>query len=329
LIAGPIERARNLLPQLHAPKSFNYDDAVAGMQLMTWGAFKKVVVADRISPYVNNVYADPAAWDGVSLAFATWLYAFQLYFDFSGYTDMALGAARIMGFRLMQNFNRPYFATSIQDFWKRWHISLTSWLTDYIYTPLTRQKSLKIKFFTMMLIGLFVTFVVSGLWHGAAWTFVAWGALHGGYIVASLMVQKQWNNFARNSFLAKAPRFYHGAKVALTFTLVCFAYILFRAESLPDAFYIMTHLWSGWGSLQHGITDVIWSVSGLYEFMLPLAGIAIIMLAELAQSGGGEKKSFATRPAWLRWSVYSAGLVTIALFGAYYGAAQPFIYFRF
>jgi D-alanyl-lipoteichoic acid acyltransferase DltB (MBOAT superfamily) len=188
-VSGPIERGKNLLPQLHAPEGFDAQRVMLGLQLVLWGVFKKAVVADRIAGFVDPVYNDPGAWDGVAYISATFLYAFQVYCDFSGYTDIAIGLAIILGYRLMNNFNRPYFATSIQDFWKRWHISLTSWLTDYIYTPLTRQKTLKIKFFTMMLIGLFVTFVASGLWHGAQWTCVAWGALHGAYIVAAVMLQ--------------------------------------------------------------------------------------------------------------------------------------------
>lgn len=217
LVAGPIERAKNLLPQIHASPAFNRVDVMLGLQLILWGAFKKVFVADRIAPFVNSIYDNPEAANGVQIAFATWLYAFQLYCDFSGYTDMALGIALVFGYRLTQNFNRPYFATSIQDFWKRWHISLTSWLTDYIYTPLTRQKTFKIKLFDLMLYAMFITFVVSGLWHGAAWTFVVWGALHGSYIVVSLLLQKRWNTFARNIKLTERPNLYRGLKITVTF----------------------------------------------------------------------------------------------------------------
>ena len=173
VVSGPIERGRNLLPQLHALPVFNAALAMSGVQLMLWGAFKKFVVADRIAPMVDRVFSAPHEFEGVAMTFATWLYAFQLYFDFSGYTDMALGAAMIFGIRLMQNFDRPYFAMSIQDFWKRWHISLTSWLTDYVYTPITRAKWIRIKLYNLILIALMVTFVISGFWHGSHWTFIA------------------------------------------------------------------------------------------------------------------------------------------------------------
>jgi D-alanyl-lipoteichoic acid acyltransferase DltB (MBOAT superfamily) len=331
MISGPIERGRNLLPQLHAPKGFDYATVVSGLQLVAWGAFKKIVVADRLAPYVANVYGDPHAWEGVSLAFATWIYAFQLYFDFAGYTDMALGTALILGFKLQPNFNRPYFATSIQDFWKRWHISLTSWLTDYVYTPITRMKSIKIKWYNLMLIALFITFVTSGLWHGAQWTFVAWGALHGTYIVIALLLQKPWNQFAAKVGLTKRPQLYRWGKIVFTFTLVCLAYVLFRAQSLADAGYIYAHLFSGWGEIYSGLSDVIWSATGYPEFALALGGIAVVMGVELFQGSPKAKEAVAAfaRTAWMRWSLYFAGALSIVLLGAFYGQAQPFIYFRF
>jgi D-alanyl-lipoteichoic acid acyltransferase DltB (MBOAT superfamily) len=331
MISGPIERARGLLPQLHDPKPFVYATFVAGLQLVAWGAFKKIVVADRLAPYVASVYGDPHAWDGVSMAFATWIYAFQLYFDFSGYTDMALGTALILGFKLMPNFNRPYFATSIQDFWKRWHMSLTTWLTDYVFNPLMKSNFIKMKWYNLMMLSMFITFVVSGLWHGAQWTFVAWGALHGAYIVVALMFQKPWNQFAMKVGLVKRPRLYRWGKIVFTFTLVCLAYILFRAERLADAGYIFTHLHTGWGDIYSGVSDVIWSKTGYPEFGLALAGIAIVMGAELFQGSPQAKAAIAAfaRHAWMRWSFYFAGAASIVLLGAFYGQAQPFIYFRF
>ncbi|HEY0941150.1 MAG TPA: MBOAT family O-acyltransferase [Steroidobacter sp.] len=326
LVAGPIERGKNLLPQLHLEHRFDYQRTVAGLQLILWGAFKKVVVADRIAPFVQQVYDQPHAHDGVAMTLATWLYAFQIYCDFSGYTDIALGVAAIFGYQLMQNFNRPYFATSIQDFWKRWHISLTSWLTDYIYTPLTRQRVFKMKFYNLMLLGLFVTFLVSGFWHGAQWTFVAWGALHGLYIVISLQTQKQRVAFCKAIGLAARPTLHRQVKIAVTFTLVCFAYILFRANSMADALYIMSHLHTGW-------TEGVWAVKDFVgdnhsEFGLALLGIAFVMAVETVQGKVDVGATLAKRP-WLRWSTYYAGAVSIALLGAYYGIGQQFIYFRF
>lgn len=326
LVAGPIERARNLLPQLHARRPFDYQQVTVGLQLMLWGAFKKVVVADRIAPFVQQVYDQPQSHDGVTITVVTWMYAFQIYCDFSGYTDMALGAAAILGFKLMENFNRPYFAVSIQDFWKRWHISLTSWLTDYVYTPFTRQRLIKMKFYNLMLLGLFITFVVSGLWHGAQWTFVAWGALHGLYIVAALQLQKPWNAFARYIGLAERPALHRALKIVFTFNLVCFAYILFRAHSMADAWYMMTHLFTGWHQALYTLETIIMSNSA--EFALAVAGIMVVMGVETLKGRIDIGAALAARPR-LRWSLYYAGATSIVMLGAFYGLNQSFIYFRF
>jgi len=327
LVAGPIERAKNLLPQIHAHPAFDRTQATLGVQLILWGVFKKVFVADRIAPFVNAIYDNPDAANGVQIAFATWLYAFQLYCDFSGYTDIALGIALILGYRLTQNFNRPYFATSIQDFWKRWHISLTSWLTDYIFTPLTRQKTFKIKLFNLMIFAMFITFVVSGLWHGAAWTFVFWGALHGGYIVISLLLQKRWNNFARASGLVARPKLYQALKIAVTFSLVCFAYIFFRAATMDDALQMVGSLATGWGQFRYNLLSVVGESRN--EFFLALLGIAVVMGAEIMQGRINLREAIECRPAWMRWSLYYVGTLSVVLLGAFYGSQFDFIYFRF
>jgi D-alanyl-lipoteichoic acid acyltransferase DltB (MBOAT superfamily) len=327
VISGPIERGRHLLPQLHVEHHFDLHRAFAGLQLMLWGAFKKIVVADRIAPFVNQVYDDPRAAEGVTTVFATLLYAFQIYFDFSGYTDMALGAALVLGFKLMENFDRPYFATSIQDFWKRCHISLTSWLTDYVYNPLSRARFIKIKWYNLMLISIFVTFVVSGFWHGARWNFVAWGALHGFYIVAAIMLQKRYDVFARAIGLMERKRLHRALKIGVTFSLVCFAYILFRANSLDDAAYIVTHLHTGWDKPLVHLRTFIGGQTA--EFMLAIAGIVIVMAPEFAREPGQLYARFNAAPAWTRWAVCYAGVVSIILLGAHWGNKQQFIYFRF
>lgn len=326
VIAGPIERAKNLLPQLHLGQCFDYARAVEGLQLMLWGAFKKVVVADRIAPFVSMVYDDPRSYDGVEIAFATWMYAFQIYFDFSGYTDIALGAALILGFKLSPNFNRPYIATSISDFWKRWHISLTSWLTDYIYTPFTRQRRFKIKFYNLMLIGLFLTFVVSGFWHGAQWTYVAWGMLHGLFIVVSLQSQKLRTSFAKRIGLLDRPKLHRALKILITFNLVCFAYILFRANDFSDAAYIIRNLPTGWSQAPWTIKEFVHD--NFAEFTLAAAGTLLIMLVESWKTKIDFQAVIARRPV-MKWGVYYAGALSIVLLGAFYGMNQQFIYFRF
>ncbi|MFN3746378.1 MAG: MBOAT family O-acyltransferase [Hyphomicrobiaceae bacterium] len=326
LIAGPIERTKNLLQQLHTPPDFKYEQAVFGLQLILWGVFKKAVVADRIAPHVDAVYSAPHAADGVTLTLATFMYAFQLYCDFSGYTDIALGAAAFLGFSLVRNFDRPYMATSIQDFWKRWHISLTSWLTDYVYTPLTRQRRFKIKFYTMMLAGLFVTFVVSGIWHGAQWTFVIWGMLHGSYIVTSLLLQKQRSAFVRAIGLTKYPTLHRAVKIAATFLLVCFAYIWFRANSVADAIYITTNLHTGWTAPLPGIKELVGPNQP--SFLLALLGIAVVIAADILQGHWDKVRALLSTRSWLRWGLYYSGATAILVLGVLH-TDQPFLYFRF
>ena len=328
MIAGPIERTTSLLPQLREKlPGFQYALATAGLQLMLWGVFKKVVVADRIAPFVDRVYDSPEAFSGVSLAFATWLYAFQLYFDFSGYTDIALGAAMIFGLKLLPNFNRPYFAVSIQDFWKRWHISLTNWLNDYIYTPVMKSRFTGLKMYNLILLAMMITFVVSGFWHGAAWTYVVWGILHGSYIVVSLLMQKRWNKFAKKIGLNKRKKAYRALKIIVTFILVCFAYIFFRANSMGDALYIVSHGLTGWGNFVGGIQAVV--DGQLPTMLLALMGIVIVMAPEFYKDHAKIGERYETLQSWQRWGLIYAACVSIVLFGAFYNADQQFIYFRF
>lgn len=328
MIAGPIERTKNLLPQLRAPMiGFSYAAVTAGLQLMLWGAFKKVVVADRIAPFVDRVYNAPQEFEGVSMVFATWLYAFQLYFDFSGYTDIALGAAMVFGIKLVSNFNRPYFARSIQDFWKRWHMSLTNWLNDYIYTPFTRSRWTGLKMYNLMLLGMMLTFVVSGFWHGANWTFIVWGALHGSYIVVSLLLQKRWNKFAKNIGLTKRKQTYKALKISVTFLLVCFSYIFFRANDLSDAGYIIANSFSGWTDVVGGIRAVI---DGKYlEIGLAFAGIAIVMAPEFHKNHAKIGDMYMSLHSWQRQGLIYAATFAVVVLGAYYNLDQKFIYFRF
>lgn len=185
LVAGPIERSTNLLPQFDRRISFDYDRFVSGLRLMLWGFFKKIVIADRLAIYVNEVYNSPAEFQGLTLILATYFFAFQIYCDFSGYSDIAIGAARIMGYDLMINFRQPYFSQSIAEFWKRWHISLSTWFKDYLYIPLGGNRVAKNRWY----FNLMAVFLISGLWHGANWTFVLWGFLHGFYLVFSIWTQ--------------------------------------------------------------------------------------------------------------------------------------------
>lgn len=326
-VSGPIERGKRLLPQLRQDHDFEPARIIGGIELMAWGFFKKIVVADRLAPFVSRVYDDPRSFDGVGMTLATWLFAFQVYCDFSGYTDIARGSAKVMGYELTENFNRPYLAGTVSDFWKRWHISLTSWLTDYVYTPLTRQRRVKLKLYYTILVSLFVTFVASGFWHGAEWTFVAWGALHGMYLVCSMLTQKWRSRAAKAMKLDRVPRLHRAWKVAVTFTLVCFAYVFFNAHDMSDAHYIVTHLFTGWSSAPAGLGAVL---NGQWiELAFGLSGAAVVLLLESMDARGSVHELLAKRPGWVRWCFYQGCAVGILLFGALYDTKQSFIYFQF
>jgi len=202
LVAGPIERSGNLLPQFYKHTKFEYERITSGLKLMAWGFFKKIVIADRLAQFVNYVYNDPYEYQGIYLVTATIFFAFQIYCDFSAYSDIAIGSARVLGFDLMKNFNRPYFSKSIDEFWKNWHISLSTWFKDYIYIPLGGNRVVKWRWYY----NLFITFLISGFWHGANWTFVVWGALHGFYLVFSHATKNIRNNLAMRSNLVNYPR---------------------------------------------------------------------------------------------------------------------------
>ena len=236
LVAGPIERARNLLPQLHKAPKISTQDVTDGLSLFIVGLFKKVALADYLSLYVDNIYAAPEQYRSPALLLATFLFCWQIYFDFSGYTDMARGIARMMGFNLMLNFNNPYLATDLGDFWARWHISLSSWFKDYVYIPLGGNRKGTIGTYR----NIFLTMVISGLWHGAAWTFIIWGAVHafGRFVTRELERTPYYRD--------KVPKL---VKQLLVFAFVTFAWIFFRAENIGDAWVIISRIFSsGWAN---------------------------------------------------------------------------------
>jgi len=324
LLQGPIERAGQLLPQLRVPFKFDYAVTRASLVLFAWGLFKKLVIADRLGVYVDAVYTDPGAFSGAPLWLATYAYAFQIYCDFSGYTDMALGVAGLFNLRLTQNFAGPYLATSVADFWRRWHISFSRWILDYIFSPLQmiwRQWRTR-----ATVAALLVTFLVSGVWHGAAWTFIVWGLLHGLFLAGEVLYKPYQKRLHQRFGLAKTRRLKVG-QTLVTFHLVCFAWIFFRAGSLADAWHVATHLLSpagtgGWWAGNPGLA--VFRDGWLsYDLPLALAGLAVLGLVALAKS----RRPLFELPAGLRWAAY-CGLVTVTLwFGIMTSSA--FIYFEF
>ncbi len=258
LLAGPIERARHLLPQMRRPAVVTGTDIADGASLFVVGLFKKVAIADYLALYVNKIYDAPGEYQAGALIAATFLFTWQIYFDFSGYTDMARGIARTMGIRLMLNFDNPYLASSLGEFWNRWHISLSSWFKDYVYIPLGGNRKGKARTY----INMFVTMVISGLWHGAAWTFVIWGAVHGLARFATRALES--TAFYRE----RVPRI---AKQAFVFLIVMFAWIFFRAPSLSGATLIIRRMFTtGWGDPQCPLLALfmiaaVWAYQFAYE----------------------------------------------------------------
>ena len=344
LVAGPIERTGTLLPQFKVNHGFDYERVSAGLRLAAWGMFKKVIVADRLAVYVNAVYGAPASYPAAALALAAVFFAFQIYGDFSGYSDIAIGAARILGFNLMSNFRQPYFASSISDFWRRWHISLSTWFKDYLYIPLGgsrkgpwRQKA-----------NLMITFLLSGLWHGAAWHFVIWGALHGLFQIA----ERSAAGIKRSA--AKAPcALRKAARVCVTFALVCIAWIFFRASSRNEAFLILRKLaaipFKAASALREfpaqgliGVlrkekqilfqlgTDAVNFIQpfGYFHFWLSCAGLVLLLLHDLwARSVTDIPAAVSRKPPPLRWAGYYA--LSFALLLSWNKSSAEFIYFTF
>jgi alginate O-acetyltransferase complex protein AlgI len=242
LVAGPIERPQNILHQFHEEHSYDFEELKAGLMQMAFGLFKKVVIADRIAILVDGTYADPKSQSGLGLFITALLYCFQIYCDFSGYSDIALGAARTMGFKLMTNFNTPFFSTSITEFWRRWHISLSTWFNDYLFTPLMVARRDWGKF--AVVFALMVTFAISGLWHGAGWTFVIYGLMHGLAVVYEFLTKK-----FRKKTAKAAPHFlYNTFSIICTFVFVAFSWIFFRSPQVADAFYIIHRIFQFGGA---------------------------------------------------------------------------------
>ena len=320
LVAGPIERSTHLMPQFHEKHDFSYDKTVSGLRLIMWGFFKKLVIADNLALLVNNVYNNPGNHTSFSLLVATYCFAFQIFCDFSGYSDIAIGSARIMGYDLMQNFRRPYFAQSIAEFWKRWHISLSTWFRDYLYIPLGGNRVSKIKWYR----NLIVVFVLSGMWHGANWTFIVWGLLHGIYLMISIIMGKAKNIVSRITMLEKIPSLGWTIRTLITFHLVLFAWIFFRANSLKEAGYIITHIFTK--NFSFTLEGIGFSSRWIITYGIMILFMEIIHLFE-ERKNSSIVDIVGTYPIALRWIIYNAVIICTLLLGFF--GSQQFIYFQF
>lgn len=312
LVAGPIERSSNLLPQFDEKHTFNGVNFIEGLKLMMFGYFMKLCIADNVSTYVDAVYNNLDQHNGTSVLLATFFFTFQILCDFGGYSLIAIGAAKCMGFRLMQNFRQPYLATSPKNFWRRWHISLSSWFTEYVYIPLGGNRCSKGRhmFNTM------ATMLVSGLWHGANWTFVLWGAYHGALLVGGNLMRKEPDKKRKQSALSKV------ISIIFTFVLVMIGWVFFRANSISDAFKAFDKMIDEHGRLYNG--------AGMPTILLSLMLIGILMLVELYRERKDSLPMQETiyRTSLVRDVLYTVVLVvTILLCGSFTGG--QFIYFQF
>lgn len=314
LVAGPIERGTNLLPQFYVPRKFDYAKAVDGCRQILWGFFKKMVVADNCAVAVNEIWADYANQDGMTLFLGAILFTFQIYGDFSGYSDIAIGTARLFGIDLMRNFNFPYFSRDIAEFWRKWHISLTTWFRDYIYIPLGGSRCAKWK----VMRNTMIIFLVSGLWHGANWTFVVWGAYHAILFFPLMLLnlnRKYTNTVAYGKLLPSVTEF---IQMAVTFLLVVIGWIIFRAENISQAWDYILRMVTEFniGSIQYGKKAL------LYIFVL----MVVEWLQRDKQHGLQIENVGVLKYSAVRYAMY-VGLAILTL--ALSGTQAEFIYFQF
>lgn len=326
LVAGPIERASHLLPQFYKTYKFNYKLVKSGLLLIAFGLFKKMVIADRAALYVNEVYNHSNAYDGVEYFYATLLFAVQIYCDFSGYSDIAIGAARTMGFDLMKNFDTPYFSKSLTEFWRRWHISLSTWFRDYVFIPLGGSINGKLKTYS----NLFIVFVISGLWHGAAMTFVIWGAIHGIVLIFEKASFTYKNKLLKNINLKKQYFFYNFFFGLITFFTVCIGWVFFRSNSLENALTIIYGIFTKFDFGDFFVKQTYLIGFKPNEFKILIWSILTLACAEVLH----KKKSLIERindqGIVFRWGVYSLILFYIIIFGKYGNSVvEEFIYFQF
>ncbi|KFC24588.1 MBOAT family O-acyltransferase [Chryseobacterium sp. FH1] len=318
LVAGPIERATHLLPQIEKPRVFDYTQAADGLRQILWGLFKKMVIADNCAVFANQIFNDSANQSGSNLVLGAVFFAFQIYGDFSGYSDIALGSARLLGIELLKNFNFPYFSRDIAEFWRRWHISLSSWFKDYLYIPLGGSKGGN----WMRIRNTFIIFVVSGFWHGSNWTFIVWGALNALFIVPSMLMRTNRNNIeivANDSSLPNLKEFF---QMLLTFALACFAWIFFRAESVGHAIEYISGMFS---------KSLISVPSVLFDKRAIITVLLLVFFIIIEWSG--RRNNFAIEKLGLgnyrilRWGFYA---IIIFLIGMYMPSeSAEFIYFQF
>jgi D-alanyl-lipoteichoic acid acyltransferase DltB (MBOAT superfamily) len=313
LLAGPIERARPFLDRLRTPVGFDADRVAAGLQLVLWGLVKKVVIADRLAPFVDAAYRQPQFAPPADLVLATYFFAFQIYCDFSGYSDIAIGTARVLGFDLIENFRRPYLSASVAEFWSaRWHVSLARWFRDYVYIPLGGSRVPRIRH----ALNVFAVFLLSGLWHGTTWTFLAWGGMNGLYVAAATALRRRAPSPAR----LDARRI---AGALATFHLVLVTWVFFRAATFADALTVIDRT----GRAAPQLPSLLRVRLADPDILLSLAVIGVLIAVELADEGRSIWDRLGDRPIALRWAVYYALLAGLVVLGSW--NLTQFVYMQF
>ncbi|WP_260858823.1 MBOAT family O-acyltransferase [Fictibacillus phosphorivorans] len=319
LVAGPIERAKKLIPQLKVEQRLNYENLVYGMKRIAWGFFKKTLIADRLAPIVSSVYDSPNP-SGSEIVLATILFSIQLYADFSACSDIAIGSARMLGINLTENFKQPHFAVSISDFWSRWHITLSTWLRDYIFFPLCKRKKKRSEIYFAIVI----TFLVSGIWHGAAWTFIIWGLIHGFYRVFGDATKSYRESMALFFRLDRSPVLHRWLKIAITFLLVCFSRVFFRSDTVSQAFehaklFLSISSWSPVGMIK------AFEIFPLFDLLLFIFFFIILQLFQYIERNNGSaweflsKHSTFTRLAFYIFLIFSVLVLGVTGDGFVYG----------
>ncbi|GAA4092470.1 MBOAT family O-acyltransferase [Mucilaginibacter panaciglaebae] len=326
LVAGPIERPQNILHQFYEKHDFDYQRIADGLKLMAWGLFKKIAIADRLADIVNVAYDEPHKYHGLNFVIATIFFAFQIFCDFSGYTDIALGAAKVMGFKLVKNFNRPYHSKSISEFWSRWHISLSTWFRDYLYITLGGNRVSASRWY----FNLFVVFLISGLWHGANWTYIIWGVLNGFYLIFAIISQKLRDRVARASGITRFPKLYSWIQFPTTFVLICISWVFFRAHTIADAIHILKSMFTDTCADVMSIihTHHLQSLAPPVNKMIPaILVIAILETVHLLQKRRSILEYVNSKPKYIRWGIYYAFILLLLTFGT--ASHKQFIYFQF
>jgi len=318
LVAGPIERPQNMIHQFFEKHTFTYSNVTNGLRLMAWGFFKKLVISDRIAAVVAQVYRNPHSFKGLILIVVTFFFAIQIYCDFSGYSDIAIGAARTLGFHLMENFNRPYFSASISEFWQKWHISLSTWFRDYLYIPLGGNRvNIWRRYYNLL-----ITFLISGLWHGANWTFIVWGALNGAYQIADIGFKRLFGK-TLNTLPVHLLPVVKLVGIVSTFFLVSTTWIFFRAESIDDALYILRNFFESSVGLHELITS-----QNVIDVAFFLFGLTFLIYHEINQRNLSFLTYLNNKSKSKRWSFYYLLIMIILVFGKF-DSNTRFIYFQF